>query len=136
MQDRPKKILRESTTDALQSAKRGSARAAGLVRLEMKRGLTSLATISSTAPWLGLFGVVVGIYDSFGMPINGSKESIMAALFDRLSLALAPCAFGLMVALAAIWLYKYLLAEVEIFDSDMETAALQLINDLSRIRPY
>ncbi len=43
-----------------------------------------------------------------------------------------PCALSLVVALLAIWLYNYLLTEVEAFDSDMENASLQLVNDLGR----
>ena len=57
----------------------------------------------------------------------------MVAMFERLSGALALCAFGLIVALVAMWFYKYLLTEVEALSSDMENASLQLINDLGRL---
>jgi biopolymer transport protein ExbB/TolQ len=58
----------------------------------------------------------------------------MAAIFERLSQSLVPAALALVVALAAMWCYKYLLAEVEAFDSEMESASLQLINHLGRLR--
>jgi biopolymer transport protein ExbB/TolQ len=119
-------------TGALKAAKRASARSAAVVHRELKRGLNSLATIASTAPWVGFFGTILGIHNSFGA-VNGSKESIMANIFDGLSQAFVPCAFGLIVALVAMWCYKYLLAEVEAFDSEMEGASLQLINDLRRL---
>jgi biopolymer transport protein ExbB/TolQ len=54
----------------------------------------------------------------------------MAYIFDGLSQAFVPCAFGLVVALVAMWCYRYLLAQVEAFDSEMEGASLQLIHDL------
>ena len=57
----------------------------------------------------------------------------MADFAQRLSDSLAPCAFGLIVALVATWGYNYLLAEIEGFDSDMEAASLQLVNTLSHL---
>jgi biopolymer transport protein ExbB/TolQ len=57
----------------------------------------------------------------------------MAAIFEGLSQALIPTAFGVMVALIALWSYRYLGAKVEAFDSDMENASLQLINQLSHV---
>jgi biopolymer transport protein ExbB/TolQ len=118
--------------EALKFAKRASPRSAAVVHGELKRGLNSLATIASTAQWVGLFGTILGIYNSFG-GVNGTKTSIMAYYFDGLSQAFVPCAFGLVVALVAMWCYKYLLAEVEVFDAEMEGASLQLINDLGRL---
>ena len=64
---------------------------------------------------------------------TGDKESIMAARFEGLSQAFVTCAFGLVVALTAMWSYKYLLTEVEDLDSEMNNASLQLINDLGRL---
>ena len=58
----------------------------------------------------------------------------MAYYFEGLSLALTPCALGLMVALTAMWCYRYLHTEVESLDSDMDNASLQLIKDLGRLR--
>ena len=120
-----------SRRDALDATKRASARASAVVHREMKRGLNSLATIVSTAPLVGLGGTILGINNSF-LGVNGSKESIMAAMFERLSEAFIPTAFGLAVALIALWCYKYLRSEVEIFRSEMESASIQLLNDLSR----
>jgi biopolymer transport protein ExbB/TolQ len=61
---------------------------------------------------------------------SGDKATMMAAIFEGLSNALVPTAFGLIVALMSMCFYKYLLAEVEAFDVEMETASLQLMNDL------
>jgi biopolymer transport protein TolQ len=118
---------------SLGAAKRASARSAAIVRGEMKRGLNSLATVASIAPWLGLFGTVLGIGNSFP-GFDGSKESILAVIFERLSGAFVPCALGLMVAVVTMWFCKYLLSELESFDTEMGNASLQLINTLSRLQ--
>jgi biopolymer transport protein ExbB/biopolymer transport protein TolQ len=95
----------------------------------MKRGLWSLATIASTAPWVGFVGTLLGIVNSFpGMGID--KRTALAIVSGRLSESLVPTAFGVMVAL---WCYKYLLSKVEAFDSDMESVSIQLINQLRRL---
>jgi biopolymer transport protein ExbB/TolQ len=121
---------RTGKNEALDASQRASARSAALVHREMKRGLNSLATIASTAAWIGLFGTVLGIVNAF--PASGAnKVAIMAVIFDRLSQSFAPTAFGLVVAVAAMWCYKYLRAEVDAFDLEMKNAVLQLTNDLS-----
>ncbi|HXI38461.1 MAG TPA: MotA/TolQ/ExbB proton channel family protein [Bryobacteraceae bacterium] len=125
----------QDKTETLKAVKRASAHSAAVVHRDLKQGLHSLAAIASIAPWVGLFGTVLGIRNSFGA-VNGSKELIMVAMFERLSGALALCAFGLIVALVAMWVYKYLLTEVETLSSDMENASLQLMNDLGRLGPH
>src|ERR1700680_2563535 len=118
--------------EARKFAKRASERSAALVHGELKRGLNSLATIASTAPWIGLFVTILGIYNSFGGTV-GSKESIMASIFDGLSRAFVPSAIGLVVALVAMWGYRHLLTELEAIACEMENASLQLRNDLGRL---
>jgi biopolymer transport protein ExbB len=118
--------------EAQQAARRASMRAAAIVHGQMKRGLGSLAAIASTAPWLGVFATVFGIVNSF-RGVDGEKTTIMAAICRELSVATVPTALGLIVALAALWCYKYLLTEVEIFDSEMKSASLELVNNLGRL---
>jgi biopolymer transport protein ExbB len=117
---------------ALNAASRASIRAVASVHRDMTRGLNSLATIASIAPWLGLLSTVLGLASSF-RGVDGSKESIMTDVFDSFSMAFVPCALGLMVALISLWFYEYLLTEVEALDSDMHNASLQLVNELSRL---
>src|SRR5579864_1728631 len=124
-------IFRRRRKEAMNGAKRASARAAAIVHGEMKRGLGSLATITSTAPWVGLLGTILGINNSF-RGFDGSEKSLMAAIFEGLSQALVPTALGLIVALMAMWCYKYLLTEVEAIDLEMESVSLELINHLAR----
>jgi len=54
-----------SDAEVIEAAKRGLERSVAIVHAEMKRGLSALATIGSTAPFVGLFGTVVGILNAF-----------------------------------------------------------------------
>jgi hypothetical protein len=91
-----------------------------------------LATIASLAPWVGLFGTVLGIFNSFG-GIDGEKTALMAAFAERLSRSLWPTAFGLAVGLISLWFYRYLSGRLHAFDLEMENASLDLLNQLSRL---
>ncbi len=122
--------LRRSRREALEATGQASVRAAAVVHQRMKHGLSSLATIASVAPWFGVIGTILGVYNSFP-GVDGSKESIFALMTDRLSQAAVSTAFGLAVALTALCFYKYLLARMETFDREMEAASIQLINSLS-----
>jgi biopolymer transport protein ExbB/TolQ len=118
--------------NALNAARRVSARAASLVHKEMKWGLASLATIASTAPLIGIFGTLVGIVKSF--PAMGTdKRTALAIVSGRLSESLVPTVLALIVALVATGFYKCLRAKVEAFDTEMENASLEPINHPGRL---
>jgi biopolymer transport protein ExbB/TolQ len=93
----------------------------------MKRGVNSLATIASIAPWLGLLLTLLGIINSF-RGVGGEKSAIMAALAESLAEALAPAALGLLVAIPPLWFYKYLRGELEALDVEMNNTSLELTN--------
>jgi biopolymer transport protein ExbB/TolQ len=132
MSSAPEEILARRKM-ALNAALRASASSGAIVHGEMKRGLNSLATIVSLAPWLGLFGMVLGICNSF--PALGTEKSTaMAIIFELLSQAFTPCAFGVIVAVVTMWFYKYLLSQLDVLDMEMQNASLQLMNTLSRLR--
>jgi biopolymer transport protein ExbB/TolQ len=76
-------------SEAIEAAERCSSRRAAAVRLEMRRGLTSLASIASVAPLFGLFGTAYGVADSF-RGVDGERTAIMAALAQLLSESIAP----------------------------------------------
>jgi biopolymer transport protein ExbB/TolQ len=103
------------------------ARVAALVDRELRHGLAGLATVAATAPFLGMFGTLVGMYSSFG-ELSGEKTSVMAYLFGNLSDAIVPTACGLLVAVPALAGYQYLRKRVDAFDVDMENASLELVN--------
>jgi biopolymer transport protein ExbB/TolQ len=93
-------------------------RAAAVIHLQMSRGLTSLATIASVAPFVGLFGTVLGMINSFRGSC-GSQSAELAMVTQGISESLATTALGLLVAIPAVWLYWYLHAQLDAFDSEM-----------------
>jgi len=113
--------------DLVESGKRAIERETLMTTAEMKKGLGNLATISTTAPFIGLFGTVIGIINAFrGMAIAGSGG--LGAVSSGIAEALATTAFGLFVAVPAVWLYNYFLNKVERFQVEMSNASSQLID--------
>ena len=113
--------------DIVDSGKRDIEREALMTTAEMKKGLGNLATISTTAPFIGLFGTVIGIINAFrGMAISGSGG--LGAVSAGIAEALAATAFGLFVAVPAVWMYNYFQNKVERFNVEMANASSQLID--------
>ncbi len=112
----------------IEAVARHSARAAVRVHQKMKRGLSSLASIAATAPFVGLFGTLVGIKDSFIIVGDGSTH--IGSLAGGISEALPLTALGLLVAILTSWLYTYLSSRMETLDLEMQNASLDLINRL------
>ncbi len=113
--------------DLVDSGKRAIERETLMTTAEFKKGLGNLATISTTAPFIGLFGTVVGIIHAFqGMAISGSGG--LGAVSAGIAEALATTAFGLFVAIPAVWLYNYFLNKVERFQVEMSNSSSQLID--------
>src|ERR1700758_3098716 len=86
-QDRPGEIPGET----IEASKRALERPEAIVHAELKRGLGGLATIGSTAPFVGLFGTVVGILNAF-KGINNSKATGLAAVAGGIAEALVTTA--------------------------------------------
>jgi biopolymer transport protein ExbB/TolQ len=120
-----------STSDAvmIEASKRGLQRSKNTMHVEMKRGLSSLANIASTAPLVGLFGTVVGIVNAFRSAAM-EKHALLAAEAAGISEALVTTALGLLVAVPAVWSYNYFITRMEGFDLEMENSAMQLVNYL------
>jgi biopolymer transport protein TolQ len=113
--------------DVVDSGKRAIERETLMTTAEMKKGLGNLATISTTAPFVGLFGTVVGIINAFrGMALSGSGG--LGAVSAGIAEALATTAFGLLVAIPAVWMYNYFLSKVERFQVEMSNSSSQLID--------
>ena len=113
--------------ELVEAAKRGLERSVAIVHAEMKRGLSGLATIGSTAPFVGLFGTVAGIMNAFE-GISKAKLTGLAAVAGGISEALITTAFGLFVAVPAVWAYNYFTNKVEAFDVEMDNSATELVN--------
>src|SRR3954447_24240604 len=84
--------------ETIEASKRALERTEAIVHAELKRGLGGLATIGSTAPFVGLFGTVMGILNAF-REISSSKTTGLGAVAGGISEALVTTAIGLFVAI-------------------------------------
>jgi biopolymer transport protein ExbB len=113
--------------DLVDSGKRAIEREALMTSAELKKGLGNLATISTTAPFIGLFGTVIGIITAFqGMASTGSGG--LGAVSAGIAEALGATALGLFVAVPAVWMYNYFLNKIERFNVEMANSSSQLID--------
>jgi biopolymer transport protein ExbB/TolQ len=113
--------------DIVESGKRAIERETLMTTAEFKKGLGNLATISTTAPFVGLFGTVAGIIHAFqGMAISGSGG--LGAVSAGIAEALVTTAFGLFVAIPAVWMYNYFLNKVDRFQVEMSNSSSQLVD--------
>ena len=113
--------------ETIEASKRALERAEAIVHAELKRGLGGLATIGSTAPFVGLFGTVVGILNAF-RGIASSKATGLAAVAGGISEALVTTAVGLFVAIPAVMMFNYLTGRVEAFDVEMDNSSSELVD--------
>jgi len=114
-------VSAEIPGEEIEASKRALERAAAIVHAELKRGVSSLATIGSTAPFVGLFGTVLGIIHAF-QGISAEKTTGLAAVAGGISEALVTTAFGLFVAIPAVWVYNYFTSKIESFDVEMDNS--------------
>jgi len=113
--------------DVVAAAERAIERATMMTTADMKKGLGGLATIATTAPFIGLFGTVVGIINAFrGMAASGSGG--LGSVSAGISEALVTTALGLFVAIPAVWLYNYFLNKIDRFQVEMSNSASELVD--------
>jgi biopolymer transport protein ExbB/TolQ len=87
--------------------------------------LSILATVASTAPFVGLLGTVFGIINSFkGMQANESAG--IAAVAGGIAEALYMTGFGLIVAIPAVWLYNWANANIESLGTEMGNSSSEM----------
>src|SRR3984893_11790880 len=113
--------------EEIDASKRALDRAEAIVRAELKRGVSGLATIGSTAPFVGLFGTVVGIINAF-KGISNEKSTGLAAVAGGISEALVTTAIGLFVAIPAVMVFNYFTNKIEAFDVEMGNSSSELID--------
>lgn len=98
-----------------------------VITQELKRGLPLLASIASTAPFVGLFGTVIGIMNSFfGMAATGSGG--IGSVAGGIAEALVNTAAGILVALPAVWGFNYFLGRMERVGSEMDNTCSELVD--------
>jgi biopolymer transport protein TolQ len=98
----------------------------------LERRMTWLATIASVSPFVGLFGTVVGIIDSFhGLGTAGTAT--LRAVAPGISEALITTAAGLFVAVPAVIAYNQFTARIRVFASAVDDFCRELLNSLEEI---
>ena len=100
--------------------------------IELKRGLGLLATIGSTAPFIGLFGTVVGIINAF-RSIAATGSGGMSVVSGGIAEALVSTALGIFVAIPAVVAFNHFTGKLEAFHVEMNRASSQLLNCLFRV---
>jgi biopolymer transport protein ExbB/biopolymer transport protein TolQ len=117
----------EISGETIEASKRALERAEAIVHAELKRGVSSLATSGSTAPFVGLFGTVIGIINAF-RGISTEKSTGLGAVAGGIAEALVTTAVGLFVAIPAVWMYNYFTNKIESFDVEMGNSSSELID--------
>ncbi|RLE00531.1 MAG: hypothetical protein DRJ11_11535 [Candidatus Aminicenantes bacterium] len=116
-----------SLEEQVETARRGCERASNIFTQELKRGLNTLATIATSAPFIGLFGTIAGIINAFrGMALTGSGG--IGAVAQGIAEALVTTAFGIGVAVIALWCFNFLNTKIEIYGAEMANTASEIID--------
>jgi len=111
----------------LDAVRRSMDRESILVSTELKKGISSLATIGTTAPFIGLFGTVYGIIHAFqAMATSGSGG--LASVSAGIAEALITTAFGLFVAIPAVWIFNVFTGRVDYFVLEMNNSSSEMVD--------
>jgi biopolymer transport protein ExbB/biopolymer transport protein TolQ len=116
-----------TNAEILEAAERALERSTLLTTADLRRGIGSLATIATTAPFIGLFGTVVGImhaFQSIGQAGGGGFNTVSQGIAE----ALATTAFGLVVAIPAAWMFNYLTQRIERLQVEMANSSSELMD--------
>jgi biopolymer transport protein ExbB len=113
--------------EEIEASKRALERAEAIVHAELKRGISALVTIGSSAPFVGLTGTVLGIINAF-KGISNEKSTGLGAVAGGISEALITTLIGLLVAIPAVWGFNYFTNRVEAFDVEMGNSSSELID--------
>ena len=115
----------------MEAAHRAIQRATAISMMDLRRNLSGLATVGATAPFVGLLGTVLGIITAFrGMALTGSGG--IGAVSAGIAEALIATAFGLFVAIPAVWAFNYLTNRADGFGVEMDNGASELIDFMAR----
>jgi len=120
-------VSSEIPGEEIEASRRALERAEAIVHAELKRGVSGLATIGSTAPFVGLLGTVVGIINAF-KGISTEKSTGLGAVAGGISEALVTTALGLFVAIPAVMMFNLFTGKVEAFDVEMGNSSSELID--------
>ncbi len=115
--------------DVIAAVNRAIERSSTRAVADLRRGLGALATVGSTAPFVGLLGTVGGIITAFqAMAATGSGG--LASISAGIAEALVTTAFGLLVAIPAVMMFNHLTNRVEDMQVDIGDSASELVDHL------
>lgn len=118
---------KEIPGESIEASRRALERATAIAIEDLKRGLGGLATIGSTAPFVGLFGTTIGIINAF-MGMKTEETAGIAAVAGGIAEALVTTAFGLFVAVPAVWAFNAFTNKIETFTVEMDNSSSELID--------
>ena len=102
----------------------------------LRRGLPVLATVSSSAPFVGLFGTVGGIITAFQKLADPAKGGGgIGTVSAGIAEALITTAVGLAVAIISVWFYNYFIARIDDITIDIDETASELVDSILREEP-
>lgn len=113
--------------ESLEASRRALDRATAISIEDLKRGLSGLATIGATAPFVGLFGTTIGIINAF-QGMKTEETAGIAAVAGGIAEALVATAFGLFVAVPAVWAFNIFTNKIETFTVEMDNSSSELID--------
>jgi len=117
-----------SAAEVIEATGRALARTSMQTMTELSRGIGSLATIATTAPFIGLFGTVIGIVHAFrdiaAAGARGGFETVSRGIAE----ALLTTALGLVVAVPAAWMFNYLSQRIQGLSQEMESSSSELMD--------
>ena len=113
------------------NVERAMRRAASLQRTRLEKLLTFLATVASAAPFVGLFGTVWGIMNSF-LGLSASGASTIQAVAPGISEALVATAMGLAAAIPALVAYNHFARQARVMALEMENFSAEFLNIAER----
>ena len=118
---------KEIPGEAIEASRRSVERAISISIENFKKGLSGLATIGSTAPFVGLFGTTFGIINAF-QGMAKEENAGIGAVAAGISEALITTALGLAVAVPAVWFYNIFTNKIETFTVEMDNSSSELID--------
>ncbi len=121
----------KSFFQSIGSVKRSINRSINVEIRRLSQLVPFLATAGNTAPFIGLFGTVWGIMNTFqGIGLSGSAS--LAVVAPGISEALIATAAGLAVAIPSVIAYNYFTDRIRVFDSELQSFASDLLNIMER----
>src|SRR5215216_133225 len=115
------------TVADINSAERAVERNMLLEVTNLKRGLAVLATVGATAPFVGLLGTTMGIVNSF-VGMSESSSGGLSAISAGVAEALITTAFGLIVAIPAVWAFNYFQVKIDNLTAEMTYTSKEMID--------